>query len=80
MAAVCRPCCGEVCLVTWEAEAAGDRVVAGVEVDSAVADSVAVAAVVLVEALAVVVILVEEDPEVVGNTDYTNKKRIKYYP
>ena len=79
VAAVCRHCFGEVCSVTWEAEAAGDRVVAGAEADSAVADLVAVAAV-LEEVLAVVVISAVVDPEAVGNTDFTDRKRIKYYP
>ena len=64
VAAVCRPCCGEACLVTWAAEAAGDPAVAGVEVDSVVEALAAVE--VSEEALAAVVILEEADREEVG--------------
>jgi hypothetical protein len=62
--AVCRHCCGEVYLVIWVEAVAGDRVVAGVEADSAAEASVAVE--VLVEDLAEAVISVEADRVAVG--------------
>ena len=62
MAVVCRHCCGEVCLVTWEAEV---RAVAGAAADSVVEDLVAVV-VVLEEVSAVVETLVEEARVAVG--------------
>ena len=69
---VCRHCFGEACLVIW---VAGVQV-AGVEADSAVADLVAV--VDLAEDLVAVVTLVAVDRVGVGNTDFTDRKRIKY--
>jgi len=75
-AVVCRHSFGEACSATLAAEAvAGDRVAVGEGVDSVVADLVVEAALEVV--LAVVEILVEVAPAEAGNTDLTDKRRIK---
>ena len=64
MVVVCRHCFGEACLVIWGEAVAGDRVVAGVEADSAAEASVVVE--VSAEDLAEAVISAEVDPAAVG--------------
>lgn len=76
--AVCRHCFGEVYLVIWVEAVAGDREVAGVEADSAAEASVAVE--VSAEDLAAAVTSVVEERVAVGNTDFTDRKRILLYP
>ncbi len=72
--AVCKHCCGEVCLATSVAavEEAGGRVAVG-EVVVSVAAALA-AAVALVEVLGEAVTLVVEVLEAVGNADDTDLK------